>query len=98
MASLQEQLAKLTATEDKREDELTTTGRLQRILAKILREDVEAIDPNATLSQLGASSLDIIELAVRTEVEFRRAVDASMFPGSPADATLAQLAAILDER
>lgn len=97
MSSLQEQLAAFTAQDKQEEKAETTTAKLQRMIAGILQEDVENIDPTKSLTQLGAGSLDIIELAVRTEMEFKFRVDAELFPEQPGSMTVAQLASLVDD-
>ncbi|QDZ42994.1 acyl carrier protein [Corynebacterium sp. sy039] len=72
MASLQEQLAKLQSTQDSdaRTAQPTTAQKIRTIIARVLGEEPESIATSTLLQDLGASSLDIIEIAVRLEIEF----------------------------
>lgn len=78
MSSLQEQLAKLQAPEEKPTGDTadSTYSRVQEILAKVTGSDKESIDPASSLrDDLSISSLDTIEIAVRVESTFGIKVD-----------------------
>ncbi len=59
----------------------TTYGRVQRIVADILDAPVEEVAPEAHLERdLGADSLDYVEIAMRLEDEFGIQVDEDAAP------------------
>lgn len=79
MSSLQEQLAKLqnSANEtDTSADDNSTLGTVRTILAKVTGADTESIGPDSLLrEELGVSSLDVVEIAVRVEQACGKKVD-----------------------
>lgn len=48
----------------------TTADRIRRIVAALLDADIEKVTPDTTLADLGADSLDEIELVMDAEDEF----------------------------
>lgn len=78
MSSLQEQLARLQApVEDPTtENDDSVFSRVKEILVKVTATDPESISPSTSLrDELSVSSLDVIEIAVRTETTFGIRVD-----------------------
>lgn len=78
MSSLQEQLAKLQSADadTTQEKEDSTFGRVRELLVKVTGADPESIGPSSSLREdLAVTSLDVVELAVRTESTFGIHVD-----------------------
>lgn len=96
MPSLQEQLAHLQEAENQTAEAANTLQVLQKLLSKIINLDLECIDPDTPLGELGASSLDIIELAIRAESECKIAIDETYFSPRPEKTTLNHLSQLID--
>lgn len=99
MPSLQDLLAQQSpSNESRKSNDISTLTRLTKILAPILGVDSEAIQVDAPLSDLGATSLDIIELAVRIEMEFKIHTEETFFHEEPLSTTLNEVATLIDAR
>ncbi|MCT1627949.1 acyl carrier protein [Corynebacterium sanguinis] len=72
------------------EQDASVEERLAGILARITGEDVE---PEKTLNELGVSSLDRIELAIRTEEEFGVQIEDSLYTDALTVRALAEILA-----
>jgi len=53
----------------------TTAQRVQTMIAEQLHIEVATVVPSATLTSLGADSLDVVELIMRFEEEFDIEID-----------------------
>lgn len=91
MTSIQEQLSLHQSFKQDRKNSPTTTERIQHLIADILNTPVEEINTAQTLSDLGASSIDLIELAVRIEVEFKAPIDTEVCPTDAGNLTITKL-------
>lgn len=99
MPSLQDLLAHQHPSNEPRDsDDISTLARLTKILSSILDVDSEVIQVDTPLSDLGATSIDVIELVVRVEMEFKVHTEEVIFHKEPLSTTLSEVAAIIDAR
>lgn len=55
--------------------DMSAEERIKQLIAEQLHIDVVTVTNDATLSQLGADSLDVVELIIRFEDEFSLEID-----------------------